>query len=450
MKKIFFRKLGLEVTRRCQLKCEHCMRGDAQNLDMSTDIFNSILDQTACISQLNFSGGEPTLAPGFMDYCVEEMKRRAIPLGGVSYITNGVELSDEVKSFLLNAYEYITYCRNEFEILRSESTLPLTPRIQIGLSYDNFHIGYDIEKVKKEYEDLLSLDGCSVDYVNNGEPVSVGRAKNLQYARSNQYYGGLDEYVCSIGMEYDGHHVMCAGAVHPENLLRFCDAFIPCLIYVSAKGKAIPFLTANCEYDTMDDPAYNTIWQYQDGNMPSIFDAVVQWNKEKTMPCYLFDNIPLKVTEKDISVVTNFKKLRAEETLDDNTPTICDPIFSERENAVRKSLIEQQEKYFGLYRSYIRERLSSYSNTCEFYKDFPNANSSFYYEVMKRLKESGKYATAEWICENEDAPWYSAPENLIEYVKHIARKLLLSDFRDDPDRDYLYSQAKENYPELFQ
>ena len=41
MKKILYRKVMLEITRRCQLKCAHCMRGDAQNLDMSEEIIDA-------------------------------------------------------------------------------------------------------------------------------------------------------------------------------------------------------------------------------------------------------------------------------------------------------------------------------------------------------------------------------------------------------------------------
>ena len=33
-----------EVTRRCNLSCEHCLRGDAQNLDMTKETVDKVLD----------------------------------------------------------------------------------------------------------------------------------------------------------------------------------------------------------------------------------------------------------------------------------------------------------------------------------------------------------------------------------------------------------------------
>ena len=42
--KFDIQSLTLEVTRRCNLACEHCMRGDAQNVDMTYEMVDKILD----------------------------------------------------------------------------------------------------------------------------------------------------------------------------------------------------------------------------------------------------------------------------------------------------------------------------------------------------------------------------------------------------------------------
>ena len=38
-----------EVTRRCNLSCEHCLRGDAQNLDMTKETVDKVLDHIESI-----------------------------------------------------------------------------------------------------------------------------------------------------------------------------------------------------------------------------------------------------------------------------------------------------------------------------------------------------------------------------------------------------------------
>ena len=54
-------QLILEVTRRCNMACEHCMRGDAQDMDMDIGLIDKALSSVSDIGCMTFSGGEPTL-----------------------------------------------------------------------------------------------------------------------------------------------------------------------------------------------------------------------------------------------------------------------------------------------------------------------------------------------------------------------------------------------------
>lgn len=55
--KLYIGALVLEVTRRCNMHCEHCLRGDTQNLDMQKEIVDKLLEQTESIFCVTFSGG---------------------------------------------------------------------------------------------------------------------------------------------------------------------------------------------------------------------------------------------------------------------------------------------------------------------------------------------------------------------------------------------------------
>lgn len=57
---IYVNYLAIEVTRRCNMKCEHCLRGDAQNLDISTAVLSGIAKHIHPASVI-FTGGEPSL-----------------------------------------------------------------------------------------------------------------------------------------------------------------------------------------------------------------------------------------------------------------------------------------------------------------------------------------------------------------------------------------------------
>lgn len=62
MDKITFENLTIELTRRCNMKCGHCLRGEAQEVDIDRKYIDSLLDQTELIGGMFFTGGEPTLA----------------------------------------------------------------------------------------------------------------------------------------------------------------------------------------------------------------------------------------------------------------------------------------------------------------------------------------------------------------------------------------------------
>ena len=54
----------IEITRRCNMCCAHCLRGDAENVDINSKyvdaFFNSFKDG-AFISNITFTGGEISL-----------------------------------------------------------------------------------------------------------------------------------------------------------------------------------------------------------------------------------------------------------------------------------------------------------------------------------------------------------------------------------------------------
>ena len=54
-------ELILEVTRRCNMSCAHCLRGDAQALNMPREIIDKVLDSVESIGSVLFTGGEPSL-----------------------------------------------------------------------------------------------------------------------------------------------------------------------------------------------------------------------------------------------------------------------------------------------------------------------------------------------------------------------------------------------------
>ena len=93
--------LVIEVTRRCNQVCkDFCMRGPQQNLDISYDDIDLFLNlkrnNYKQVSLLFFSGGEPTLNPGAIHYCIDKIIGEKLPIYSVGLFTNGLIYSDSI------------------------------------------------------------------------------------------------------------------------------------------------------------------------------------------------------------------------------------------------------------------------------------------------------------------------------------------------------------------
>ena len=101
---MYVNNLILEVTRRCNMNCAHCLRGAAQNKDMSTDIVDKILDTIDGCAIVTFTGGEPSLNIPLIRYFFQKAEEMDKMPTSFWVATNGKEHSEELALELLKAY----------------------------------------------------------------------------------------------------------------------------------------------------------------------------------------------------------------------------------------------------------------------------------------------------------------------------------------------------------
>jgi len=82
--------LILEVTRKCNLKCAHCLRGDVQRMVMSNAVIHQSMGWIESICTLTLTGGEPSLAPEVLEYLIETLYWRKVQVGAFYIVTNGM------------------------------------------------------------------------------------------------------------------------------------------------------------------------------------------------------------------------------------------------------------------------------------------------------------------------------------------------------------------------
>ena len=100
---------AFEVTRRCNLNCDFCARGQAQNLDITHEIIDKALDEIngIYVYGIRLTGGEPFLAEEPIEYIVNEIIRRKIHVDSVDIFTNGTIRSKRVAAALKKIADYI-------------------------------------------------------------------------------------------------------------------------------------------------------------------------------------------------------------------------------------------------------------------------------------------------------------------------------------------------------
>lgn len=105
-KSIIFSSLILEVTRRCNMNCRHCLRGGAENLDVPKRIMDRLLKPDINFQEICFSGGEPSLNPSAIRYMTDGIIRTRKSLSGFYLVTNGKKYSPEMMTALIDLYGY--------------------------------------------------------------------------------------------------------------------------------------------------------------------------------------------------------------------------------------------------------------------------------------------------------------------------------------------------------
>ena len=94
MKRYRFSALGIEITRRCNKKCPHCARGSTQNMTMSEEVIDRIINNAESVEHVTIGSGEALaclkLLTGIMiDVCFSVLRLKYF----VSLNTAGISLN---------------------------------------------------------------------------------------------------------------------------------------------------------------------------------------------------------------------------------------------------------------------------------------------------------------------------------------------------------------------
>lgn len=213
----------VEITRKCNLQCKHCLRGETQNTTITKEIIDNYFDNIGSIETLNFTGGEPLLAIDEIEYTIDKIIKDKINVIGLAIITNGTIL-DKRLADIFNRYN--KYLHENAEYLFEDEN---KPRIELLISNSEFHNNQP-EKAVEFYKSLFD-EGVSVGYrrIESGVMdglVNSGRAVNIsesEYKKTDVPTGQHRIFYVQDGspedikkyMEKTGNNVFGKEQIHP-------------------------------------------------------------------------------------------------------------------------------------------------------------------------------------------------------------------------------------------
>lgn len=191
----YIEQFFIEVTRKCNMHCNHCLRGDAQNLNIDFSFIEKALSHVKCIQQITFTGGEPTLNVPAIRHALDICKKNQIAVSCFYIVTNGKKIT---KSFVQVCMDWFLYCDSCDMYTNREYSA-------VSLSIDMYHDTINPKEISK-----LRLFSFFTDKDHTTDwfqyyLLDEGRAKNLHHSRKRNIINCSQPYY--IRIEDDGMYV---------------------------------------------------------------------------------------------------------------------------------------------------------------------------------------------------------------------------------------------------
>jgi MoaA/NifB/PqqE/SkfB family radical SAM enzyme len=210
---IEIKHLAIEVTRKCNIQCSHCLRGESQSKDISFEYIDSLLNQVSSIGHFCPTGGEPSLNVPAIKYFLDGCKKRNIQINTFYIATNGVNLTE---NFINICTELYNYC-----IIKKSSG--------VQISNDHYHIKQKMyndtllaklpfySKRNKDNENFengkkLHKEGRALENYKNAEIISYATTLTTETFDTNPIYLNVNGNIingCDWSYDNQNNHFIC-------------------------------------------------------------------------------------------------------------------------------------------------------------------------------------------------------------------------------------------------
>ena len=283
--KLTFENLMIEITRRCNMTCAHCLRGDAQEVDIDFKHIDDLLDQAEVVGHLDITGGEPTLNLDALKYILNGLCKRGIPLLEFSLTTNGLIYSERFINLIKWCKQIIDVsCSNCLTNGNEYQPQRYLSRCNIGISLDRYHEQHDICMENYQKYKAALADCADVRMIMKGNnPKRYGRARNIELPMLNMDSIFELSKKQRIELLSKDHAPICSN-FNKYHMFYENQRIICCRIYMNVYGMISSEYGGSWEYENCD--IYPKICNVSD----SIWDSIIHYNKDK-IPCVKFQKL---------------------------------------------------------------------------------------------------------------------------------------------------------------
>lgn len=298
-------QLCVEITRRCNKKCEHCMKGEAQDLTITEEIIDKIVTDIPDVSRLLLAGGESLLELDKIAYLIEKVANSLWNVKMVEITTNGTICDERI----VDIFESLCIKKPECSAL-------------LRISNDSFHTKSEYEQAYAFYRPLVNSSNERINLHGAKGRIHLLYSNLKDTPESLIYSGRAMEYIDSGKGNYS-HGINVQYRIGNKHRVKILDDIIPCTLDVLANGNIC--LGEEVSYTLMDN-------EMSIGNIltASFSEIVDKHNHDCLLLCSETDLFMLEeVAKRDSNqfMVINYLKFRN---------TLCRRILGLREEAQRR------------------------------------------------------------------------------------------------------------------
>lgn len=264
MKKYTFNKLDIEITRKCNKRCVHCMRGDAQDLSMSTEVIDRIFEDVEDVERIVFGNGEPLMEDEKISYFIDKLVESQWSTRRIEVTTNGILFDPRI----IEVFEKFCLWKDG-----GEATL--------RISNDQYH---NVEEYERAYTFYKPLVNAANERIKQTHPYS---RIDLHYILGEE----RRELTDIPGLAYSGRAIELVNNnkekfIYGKNVIRpFCykhrikiiGTKIHCALQISANGNVT--FDESASYDQLDDISFGNLLSH------SLTDIIDNHNSECLTLC---------------------------------------------------------------------------------------------------------------------------------------------------------------------